>query len=182
MRMRISSAVIAIVALVAAAVSSAATVGVTATVANGSTLSVSSLNTPSFGVTLTGDDQSTSYTSQLQIVDARGLATGGGWNLTVSATQFSDGSGHTLPASAQTIASTTIVGCHTGSTCTTPTNNVNAAGAQIQSGTPTKFFNAANATGLGRIDVNLGVSVSIPANTIAATYTSTLTISAVAGP
>ena len=182
MRKPIAVGIVAFAALVGASVAPAAPVSVTATVATGSTLSVSSLNSPSFTVTLTGDDQTASYTSQLQVVDARGLASGGGWNLTVSAAQFSDGAGHTLPASAQTISSTTIVGCHTGSTCTTPTNSVNASSSTIASSPATKFFNAANATGLGRIDINLGVTVSVPANTIAANYSSTLTISAVAGP
>lgn len=172
----------AVAALAAATAAGAATVTVNATVTGGATLSVSSLNTPSFSLTLNGDDQTAGYQSQLQVIDARGLATGGGWNLTVGATQFSDGAGHTLPSGADTISSVTSA-CHSGSTCTVPTNSVSNAGLAIPvSPTTSKFLNAATATGLGRIDVNLNVSVAVPANAIAATYSSTLTVAVAAGP
>src|ERR1700749_4188396 len=114
---------IAVAALAAAAAAGAAGVTVSATVTGGSTLSVSSLNAPSFSLTLNGDDQTATYQAQLQVIDARGLATGGGWNLTVGATQFSDGAGHTLPSGADTISSVTA-NCHAGSTCALPTNSV----------------------------------------------------------
>ncbi|HMC67857.1 MAG TPA: hypothetical protein VKJ07_01775, partial [Mycobacteriales bacterium] len=45
-----------------------------------------------------------------------------------------------------------------------------------------KFFNAANATGLGTINVAAAVSVTVPANVFAGTYSSTVTVAAVAGP
>jgi hypothetical protein len=174
--------VIATAALGVAVVARAAAVTVNATVTAGSTLSVSSLNTPSFSLTLNGDDQTSTYQAQLQVVDSRGLAVGGGWNLTIGASQFSDGAGHTLPSTAQTISSVTS-GCHSGSTCTVPTNNVsNTSLAVPTSPSTTKFLNAATATGLGRIDVNVNASVAVPANTIAATYSSTITVAVVAGP
>ena len=170
------------VALGAAVGATAATVTVNATVTAGSTLSVASLNAPSFSLTLTGDDQTGTYQSQLQVVDARGLATGGGWNLTIGATQFSDGAGHTLPTTADTISSVTSA-CHSGSTCTLPTNSVSNTNLSIPTSPSTsKFLNAATATGLGRIDVNVNVNVAVPANTIAATYSSTLTVAVATGP
>jgi hypothetical protein len=45
-----------------------------------------------------------------------------------------------------------------------------------------KYLNSANATGLGTTNVNATVSVAVPANVFAGTYSSTLTVSIVAGP
>ncbi len=171
--------------LLAAATAGAATVTVNATVTGGATLSVAGNGTPSFSLTLNGDDQTASYTLPVQVVDARGLAVGGGWNLTVTSTQFSDGAGHTFPATASKITGVTAA-CHTGSTCTLPTNSVSNSNLAVPAGagppTAVKFYNAATATGLGRVDANATVSVAIPANTIAATYTSTVTVAIAAGP
>jgi len=172
----------AVAALVAVAAASAASVTVNATITAGATLSVTSLNSPSFSLTLNGDDQTGTYQSQLQVIDARGLATGGGWNLTIGATQFSDGAGHTLPSGADTISTVTSA-CHSGSTCTLPTNSVSNTNLAIPlSPSTSKFLNAATATGLGRVDVNVNVNVVVPANAIAATYSSTLTIAVATGP
>jgi hypothetical protein len=180
---RLSLAVLlAVAALALGAAAQATNVTVNATVAAGTTLSVGSLNTPAFNLTLNGDDQTTSYQAQLQVVDARGLATGGGWNLTLGATQFSNGAGKTFPTNASTITTVTNA-CHSGSTCALPTNNVSNTNLAVPiSPTTTKILNAATATGLGRIDVNVNVNVFVPANTIASTYTSTLTIAIASGP
>jgi hypothetical protein len=173
---------LAIASLALSAVASATNVTVNATVAAGTTLSVASLNTPAFNLTLNGDDQTTSYQAQLQVVDARGLATGGGWNLTLGATQFSNGSGKTFPTNASSITTVTSA-CHSGSTCALPTNNVANTNLAVPiSPTTTKILNAATASGLGRVDVNVNVNVSVPANTIASTYTSTLTVAIASGP
>ncbi len=167
--------------LVAAAAAHASNVTVNATIAGGSTLSVSSLNTPSFNLTLNGNDQTASYQAQVQVVDARGLATGGGWNLTITSTQFISGT-HTFPTNASTISSVTTA-CHSGSTCALPTNSVaNSNLALPISPTTTKFLDAASGSGLGRIDVSVNVSVAVPANTIAGTYSSTLTVASATGP
>ena len=172
-------------ALLAVAAARAATVTVNRTVTAGSPPSAKAKSTPSFSLTLNGDDQTATYTLPVQVVDARGLASGGGWNLTVTSTQFSDGSGHTIPASASTITGVTS-GCQSGSTCTLPTDNVSNTNLALPAGSgppaAVKYFNAANATGLGRINVNTSVAVVVPANTIAATYSSTITVSAVSGP
>jgi hypothetical protein len=66
MSRRLPLAVLAAVAVLTPAVAAHATnVMVSATVAAGSTLSVGSLNTPSFSLTLNGDDQTASYQVQL---------------------------------------------------------------------------------------------------------------------
>ena len=177
--------VVALAALLAVAAARAASVTASATVTAGATFSVTGNGSPSFSLTLNGDDQTTSYILPIQVVDARGLAVGGGWNVTVTSTQFSNGAGRTLPATASTITGVTA-SCHSGSTCTVPTNRVSNTNLALPAGatapTAVKFYNAATATGLGRIDANATVSVTVPANTIAATYTSTITVAIVAGP
>ena len=186
MRKSLAIATVAsLAALLAAAAARAAAVTASATVTAGATLSVAGNGSPSFSLTLNGDDQTTSYTLPIQVVDARGLAVGGGWNVTVTSTQFSNGAGRTLPAAASTVTGVTAA-CHTGSTCTLPANSVSNTNLALPAGagppTAVKFYNAATATGLGRIDANATVSVTVPANTIAATYTSTITVAIAAGP
>ena len=185
--MRTSILVVVLCAALGATAASAA-VTVSATVAPGATLSVNGTGSPTFSLTLNGLDQTTSYTLPLSVVDARGLATGGGWNLTITSTQFNDGSGHTFPATASTItgAATGTPACGTGSTCTAPTNSVPnssiALPAAATAPAAVKFFNAANATGLGTVNVSATVSVVVPSNVFAGTYSSTVTVATVAGP
>ena len=45
-----------------------------------------------------------------------------------------------------------------------------------------KVFNAAANTGMGRFTITPSINVSIPGNSYAGSYTSTLTIAAVTGP
>jgi hypothetical protein len=45
-----------------------------------------------------------------------------------------------------------------------------------------KFVNAASATGAGHFTVTPTITVSVPQNSFAGTYTSTLTIAIVSGP
>lgn len=172
-------------ALLSVAVARAATITVNATVTAGATLSVAANGTPSFALTLNGVDQTTPYTLPVAVIDARGLAVGGGWNLTVTSTQFNDGAGHTFPTTASTITGVTT-GCGTSSTCTLPTNNVVntnlAVPAAVVAPAAVKYENAATATGLGTTFVNATVSVAVPSNVFAGTYTSTVTVSIVAGP
>jgi len=175
-------------ALLAVAVARAATtdtITVSAAVTGGSTLSVAPGTTPSFALTLNGADQTTPYALQLIVVDPRGLTAGGGWNLTITSTQFKDATTHTFPTTASTITGVATV-CGTNSTCTLPTNNISNTNLAVPAATvaPTavKFLNAANLTGLGTTNVNATVSVVVPANVFAGTYTSTVTVSIVSGP
>jgi len=172
-------------ALILAASAQAASVAVNGTVTAGTTLSVAANGTPSFNLTLNGTDQTATYTLPLSVIDARGMSTGGGWNLTVTSTLFGDGAGHTFPASASTITGVTS-GCGTNSTCTLPTNSVTNTNLALPAGATApaavKYMNAANATGLGTTNVNATVAVAVPANVFAGTYSSTVTVSIVAGP
>ena len=178
------SIALACAALAAAVAARAATVAVSATVSAGTTLSVTQNGTPSLPVTLNGDDQTPTYTLPVQVVDARGLATGGGWNLTVTSTQFSDGAGHTFPTTASTITAASSA-CASTSTCVQPTNGVAytvAVPAAATAPAAVKYFNAASPTGRGRINVDATVQVAVPANVFAGSYSSTVTVSIVAGP
>ncbi len=166
---------IAVLALVAATAALAGTLTTTATVTGAGGLSLNLPANPSITNTLDGTDQTATYAPILGLVDARGL--GSGWNLTISATVFSDGATHTLNQG--TVASVASA-CHAGSTCTTATN---AISYPLTIGTTAaKFFNAAVNTGLGKVDVTPTINVAIPGNAYAGTYTSTVTLAAVSGP
>jgi hypothetical protein len=167
---------IAALALVATSVAFAAALTATANVTGTAGISLNLPANPSINDTLDGTDQTATYAPVLGVVDARGSGTG--WNLTVSATNFSDGAGHTL-------APGTITGaaqiCHSGSSCTAATS----AGITYPltvGAVASKFFNAALNTGLGKLDVTPTFSVSIPGNAYAGTYTSTVTLAATTGP
>jgi len=176
MRQRIIiSLAIAVVALVGATAAVAGTLNPTATVTGTAGISLNLPSSPAISTTLDGTDQTASYAPLLGIVDARG--TGAGWNLTVAATSFSDGSGHTLNAG--TLTGVTSA-CRAGSTCTAATNSVTYP--LTLGTTPTKFFSTAANTGLGKLDVTPTVSVSIPGNAYAGSYSSTVTLAAVSGP
>jgi hypothetical protein len=165
---------IAALALVASAAALAGTLTATATVTGTSGVSLNLPANPSLSSTLDGSDQTVSYAPALGVVDARG--SGAGWNLTISATDFTSGS-HTLPAG---VLNSAAQACHIGSSCTAATN---AISLPLTLGTTAaKFFNAAASSGLGKVDVTPTVNVTVPGNAYAGTYTSTVTVAAVAGP
>jgi hypothetical protein len=167
---------LAAAALVVSSAALAATLTTTATISGTAGISLNLPANPSISDTLDGTDQTVTYAPVLGVVDARG--SGAGWNLTVSATNFSDGAGHTLaPGKITGVAAA----CKAGSTCTAPASSgivypltVGAAAA--------KFFNAAVNSGLGKVDVTPTFSVSIPGNAYAGTYTSTVTLATATGP
>jgi len=138
---------------------------------------------PGFSLTLNGLDQTANYTPALSVTDTRTSSTG--WNLQVTSTQFSAAGGKTLPTTASAVTGVTSA-CNAGSTCgTLPTNNVTypftvPAGA----GPPTavKLYNAASGTGSGIVTVTPTVQVTVPGNSSAGSYTSTLTVTVASGP
>jgi len=170
-----------VVVLATAAVATAASITTTATVTGTGSVSLAAGATASFSDTLDGTDQTVTYQIPLTVIDARG--TGGGWNMTVTSTQFNTGS-HTLSTSASSITSIASA-CNAGSTCTNPTNAVTvpiAVQAAVSAPAAVKFFNSAANTGLGRFDITPTINVAIPGNAYAGTYTSTVTIAAATGP
>jgi hypothetical protein len=174
---------VAFVALATA--SAAAAITVQGTVTAGSTLTATGVGSPTFNLTLNGVDQTPTYTLPVNVVDARGLAAGGGWNLTITSTQFNDGSGHTFPAAASTITGV-VPTCGANSTCLAPTNAIANTNLSVPSAAvapaAVKYENAANATGLGTNTITATVQVAVPANVFAGTYSSTVTVAIVAGP
>jgi hypothetical protein len=167
---------IAALALVASTAALASGITATATITGTAGTSLNLPSNPSVTDTLDGTDQTVSYSPLLGVVDARG--NGAGWNLQISATSFSDGSGHTLAPGQVTGVS---AACKAGSTCTAATSSGITYPLTITT-TAAKFFNAALNTGLGKIDVTPTIAVSIPGNAYAGTYTSTVTLAAVSGP
>jgi len=147
-------------------------------------LSVSTTAAPSFSANLNSGDQSNTYTVPLNLNDTRtGASAGLGWNTTVTSTQFLSGS-RTLATNASTITAVTSA-CSNGGVCTTPTNAITYPLAVPAGSTPptaVKFYNAGATTGTGTFTLTPTVSVTVPQNSYAGTYTSTLTISVVSGP
>jgi hypothetical protein len=165
----------AAVALAAATAALAGTLTPTATISGAAGMSMNLPSNPSMTSTLDGTDQVVSWSALLGVVDARG--TGAGWNLTVSATSFSDGSGHSIAPG--TVSGVTSA-CQGGASCTGATNAVTYP--ITISGTAAKFFNASADSGLGKVNVTPSMNVTIPGNAYAGTYTSTVTLAAVTGP
>lgn len=171
---------VAIAALPANALGASATA--TGTL-SGSTLSLSTGAAPIFSANLDSGDSTPTYTVPLTIQDTRG--TGAGWNATITSTQFTTGGGtpSTLATNASTLTGVTST-CASG-TCTNPTNSVTypiAVPAGAAPPTAVKFFNAAANTGMGKFTNTPTIGVFVPQNSVAGTYTSTLTISIVSGP
>lgn len=137
-------------------------------------------------VTLNGDDQTTTYALGLTVNDPRGNAAG--WNLTITSTTFTGTNpANQLSTTASSINGAPTVSCiSNGNHCTSPTNSVGYP-VGVPAGSPTaptavKFFNAASGSGLGKFSITPTITVSIPANTIADTYASTVSVAVVSGP
>jgi len=170
------SLAVAAVALVAATAAFAGTLTTTATVTGTAGVSLTLPADPSISNTIDGSDQTVSYAPLLGVVDARG--SGAGWNVTIAASSFSDGSGHTLAPGTVTAAAQA---CHSGSSCTAASSSGISYPLTV-SGTAAKLFNAALNSGMGKIDLTPTIQVAIPGNAYAGTYTSTVTLAATAGP
>jgi hypothetical protein len=180
-------AALATLAIVATA-SVAAPITVQGTVNAGTTFTATSVGNPTFNLTLNGVDQTVTYVPGVTVVDARGIAAAGangGWNLTITSTQFNDGSGHTFPTTASTMTAMATP-CGASSTCLAPTNSIANTNLAIPAATtaPTavKYENAASGSGLGTVTVNPTITVAVPANVYAGTYSSTVTVALVIGP
>ena len=134
-------------------------------------------------VTLNGLDKSVAITMPLTVIDATG--SGSGWNVTITSTTFSTGGGSPHTLTTAPVVSAVSVACVSGSTCTDPTNAITynlTVPAGSSAPTAVKLFNAALNTGMGEIDLTPTVSVALPANIYAGTYSSTITLAIVSGP
>lgn len=138
---------------------------------------------PTLTMTLSGSDQTSSYTMDLTVDNSGADSTTAGWNLTITSTRFSTGGGATLPTSASSMTAAATV-CAVGP-CTDPANTISypvAVPAGSTPPAPVKFFSTPADTGIGTFTMTPTVAVSVPANTYAGSYTSTLELSLVAGP
>lgn len=185
MRIKLFAPVIAVAAMTALVLpSSGLALSVTATgTVSGSTLSVSTSSTPSFSANLDNGDSTPTYSVALTTQDTRG--TGGGWNETITSTQFTTGvpNNYTLATNASTVTGVTQAGA--SGTNTAATNAITyPVSIPAGSGPPTavKLFNAAANTGMGKFTITPTVGVFVPQNSFAGTYTSTVTLAIVSGP
>ncbi len=164
-----------------AATAAALTSALVVTTSALASLSLTIGTAPTFSVTLDGSDQAPGYTVPLTVANG-GSTKNGGWNLTITSTTFTNGGGNTLSTGASSLSGVSIGAC-AGTVC--PTNSIGypvgvPAGATAPGAV--KFFNAALNTGTGTVTVTPTVGVTVPGNSFAGTYTSTLTIAVVAGP
>lgn len=140
-------------------------------------------NSPSVSLTLNGSDQTVSYTMTFSLNNINAL----GWNVTITSRQFATGTtpAHTLATTASSITGVTAV-CSPGQVCTSlPHNAVTypiVVPADNPAPNPVKFYNAQNLSGIGTFDLSTTITVTVPANAYAGTYTSTLTLAYVSGP
>lgn len=181
--MKLGVAGLAALSLLVPASALAQTATSTGTVGAG-TLSLSTTAAPTFSATLDGTDKTPTYTVPMTLDDATG--TGAGWNTTITSTQFSTGGAtpRTLSTTASSITGVTSA-CEANTTCTNPNNSTTyplTVPAAATAPTAVKFSNAAAASGMGKFALTPTVGVSIPANTYAGSYASTLTLASVSGP
>lgn len=135
-------------------------------------------------VTLTGDDQTTTYAMALTVQDARG--SGAGWNLTISSTAFTTGTQSMSTNASSIVVAPAVVCSGIGGHCTNPNDNAVTYPIGVPAGASAppavKFFNAASNTGLGKFTITPTITLFIPGNTYAGTYTSLVTIALNIGP
>jgi hypothetical protein len=188
----------------ACGVGSPCTVDGSASIVAGS-LTLTTPTTLNWSTILSGVDQylvdTTGAHTSYKVNDATG--SGNGWNVTAAATTFTDGTSDTLgdtgtlstngslSSATSTSGPSAICDTSTGAnTCTLPTNGTTYPVAiTTDPSTPTAYtiFDTAASSGLGALVVGTGVHpvgwwVKVPANTLAGTYTSTLTVSINSGP
>ncbi|GAC1347576.1 MAG: hypothetical protein NVSMB27_13290 [Ktedonobacteraceae bacterium] len=140
-------------------------------------------NSPSISLTLNGTDQTATYTLAMSVNNTLNL----GWNVTITSTQFATGSTPTYTLSTAASSTTGVAAvCTSGQTCTTMPQNTVTYPVAVPAGnlapTAIKFYNAQATSGIGTFDLSTTINVTVPANTYAGTYTSTITVAYASGP
>lgn len=147
-------------------------------------LSVSTGSTASFSASLDSGDALPAYSIPITLLDTRtGASAGLGWNLTITSTTLTTGT-HSLPATATKVTGVTAT-CANGGLCVAPTNGTTypvAVPAGSVAPTAVKFASVAAGTGEGAFSMPASMSVSVPQNSFAGSYTSIVTIAVVSGP
>jgi hypothetical protein len=185
MKKRLLAFLLVFALLAVSAIAAAAETG-TVTITGG-TLSETIANVTLSGVTLDGTDQtatSASGSNAWSATDARG--TGAGWNLTIAATDFSDGVDKTIDiAQADSEFKIQLLDANVTITAgnTKPVSAVTTLTPIPDTGS-LKFLSAAINTGMGSYAIAPNFELEVPAETFvgSGTYTSTITVTAVSGP
>jgi sugar lactone lactonase YvrE len=140
------------------------------------------LTSPTFSFTLTGATGTITSQHTFKVNDT--TASGVGWHVTITSTQFATAGGKTLPTTATTITGVSSA-CTAGQICVVPTNGISGypltVPAAITAPAAITYFNAAGGTGTGDVTITTTFSLSIPPGTAAGTYTSTASITLVKG-
>lgn len=128
-------------------------------------------------VTLNGSDQLTNGSTTAWRVDASDTSTG--WNVTLSANDFSDGNGHFISADSFDVRlqdqNIVIISGSSGPVST----QISYAAL---GGAPVKIVSSASGQGTGVYDVSPDFRLSVPAETYAGTYSTTVTVTITTGP
>ena len=149
----------------------------TAPAAAPAALSVSAPAARTWSATLNGTNRTATYNLPLTVQDS-GTAPTAGWNLTIGETQYTGG-GRTLPTPVSQVTAVTT----TCTSCTVnPTNSVGLPVALPVTPGTIKFYNAAASTGLGSFTIRPTITVTVPADAFAGSYTATVTTAIVSGP
>jgi len=145
-------------------------------------LSIGHGTVPKATATLDGSDQVVTFVMPITLTDARG--TGDGWSTSVTSTTFADADGDTLAGDAASV-SAVAASCGAGGQCTDPASGI-AYPLTVPAGSTAPaavvFFDAAGGTGMGAFELDTTVDVTIPGNTYAGKYKSTMTFTAATGP
>ena len=159
--------------LTASADDTTASVGVVA-----GSLSLLSVSNVDFGtVSQDGTDHTLNASGSYDVSDASG--SGAGWHLSVIATPFDDGAGHTLPAASTDSASSA---CDGGSACSLASNLVGYPLTLPDDGSDTTFFDANAGTGMGNQTATVNYSEFVPLTQPGGAYSATWTITLSSAP
>jgi hypothetical protein len=174
--------------------------GTTPAVSFPGSLTLTSPSTLTWAATQQGLDQNAvdSLSSDQQLIVNDTTGTGAGWQITVSATTFTDGT-NTLPntgplsitgSTSSLTSATPSVAC-VGS-CILPTDTTTyPVTIKTAASSPTAFtiYDASAGSGIGQITIGgsaaahpIGWWVTVPASAVAGTYISTITVTLVTGP
>lgn len=149
----------------------------------GGALSMSAVDAPAVSGTLAGTNLTLSDTFNISVDDLSG--TGAGWKLQMTSTTFTTVGGKTLANTASSITGVTFAANGAG-TYVNPTNSVTYGALTVPAAATApaavSIYNAAADSGMGKFTITPTIQVLIPANAYAGTYSSTMTLSIVAGP
>lgn len=130
-------------------------------------------------LTLTGTNLVTTTTETFDVGDNTG--SGAGWNISLSATPFTNGV-QTLAPSDFTAAAPSGDTCDTGVTCTLASFNGTYPYTLPATGSTTKLVSAAAGTGMSNQTFSMLWTAQFPANSYAGSYSSTWTLTLASGP